>query len=369
MQRNQTDFSRLELPEFSKILNNPRATPDQLEAVVKRLGTYDADGSPEHVKLKGCAGLQLHAYVWQGYGSQKGVIVLVHGIFTHARHTWLRWVPKIGSKLMVDQENGTPPVVLPKFSGGWIDRLNRKGYTVIAYDQQGFGLSEGWQGHRGTVEHFDDYAKDAQIVLKYARDFACQRPTTPVTFIGSSLGGAVCLRMLQINGSERVDNCILLAPMLLIPAAGWLAYPAAVLAKAFNPHGFLSHELAPSSTPEIEAAFFSDPLTFKGGLRYSVAKACLYGSSTTLDGANRTKEDRIGNLLVIHSEIDLVTDVKGSKLMMDKLTIKNKKIILLEKERGFGHGLAIEPGCEEIFEIVMQHIEEYNSKKKRASKS
>eukprot|EP00923_Selenidium_pygospionis_P002528 GHVN01003919.1.p1 GENE.GHVN01003919.1~~GHVN01003919.1.p1 ORF type:complete len:373 (-),score=47.98 GHVN01003919.1:320-1438(-) len=361
-------FAQLPLPELSKISDNPDATPIELKEVLRRFETFANDGSPLVTVLRGCTGMNLQVYKWNNHGPQKGVVVLVHGLYSHARHGWFKWVAKnekvAGDSLCLN------PVMKLKLEGSWVDMLLRKGYTVIAYDQQGFGLSEGWQGHRGSVEQFDHYAKDAQLVLSHARKCVCESPATPITFIGSSLGGAVCLRMLQLKHSIPVDSVVLLAPMLMIPGTPptWLASPALSVAKAFHPHGFMSPR-QPQDTRDLEAAFVSDPLTFKGGLRYSMAKACFNGAQLTLEGADGVTSANVQSVLAIHSEIDQVIDVRGSQLLLTRLdasVASRSRLVVLSKEQGFNHSLSMEyPGAVAIMQIVLDHLDKNGNVKNR----
>ncbi|CBZ54225.1 PST-A protein, related [Neospora caninum Liverpool] len=47
-----------------------------------------------------------------------------------------------------------------QYQGSWVEALNRAGFLVAAMDFQGHGLSEGWQGKRGSVNRLDDLALD-----------------------------------------------------------------------------------------------------------------------------------------------------------------------------------------------------------------
>ncbi|ESS32646.1 PST-A-like protein [Toxoplasma gondii RUB] len=47
-----------------------------------------------------------------------------------------------------------------QYQGSWVEALNKAGFLVAAMDFQGHGLSEGWQGKRGSVNRLDDFAVD-----------------------------------------------------------------------------------------------------------------------------------------------------------------------------------------------------------------
>ena len=87
-------------------------------------------------------------------------------------------------------------------------RLHQEGFTVIAYDQEGHGKSE---GPKGTIVSLEDYAGDAEkFILKAKRYYAS---ATPVFLMGESMGGAICV-MVSLKQPEIIKGICLFAPAL-----------------------------------------------------------------------------------------------------------------------------------------------------------
>ena len=84
--------------------------------------------------------------------------------------------------------------------------LARRGIEVVAYDQRGFGESDGhglWHGSERMVE-------DLRVMIELLRD---DHPTLPLYLLGESMGGAVVLAASNGEGLA-VDGMVLVAPAI-----------------------------------------------------------------------------------------------------------------------------------------------------------
>ncbi len=79
------------------------------------------------------------------------------------------------------------------------------GLAVYAYDQRGFGASEG----RGLWHGDDAMVDDLRTTVRLVKD---RHPNLPVTIIGESMGGAVVLAALGAEPPVRADRAVLSAP-------------------------------------------------------------------------------------------------------------------------------------------------------------
>ena len=80
-----------------------------------------------------------------------------------------------------------------------------QGIGLIAYDQRGFGLSDGpglWAG-------LASYGEDLELIVRAVKD---RYPGVPVFLLGESMGAAVVITALEKNPTLLVDGVILSAP-------------------------------------------------------------------------------------------------------------------------------------------------------------
>lgn len=84
-------------------------------------------------------------------------------------------------------------------------RLAQDGILTYAYDQRGFGATEG----RGVWPGVNPLVNDARAMLTLLRE---RHPETPVYLLGSSMGGAVAINAVTRDASPLADGTILVAP-------------------------------------------------------------------------------------------------------------------------------------------------------------
>lgn len=182
-------------------------------------------------------GLKLHLSHWP-VAAPKGVVVLLHGLSEHGQRY-----------------------------AGTARRLNEVGWSVVAPDLRGNGLSE---GPRGAVKHDDDFLHDLAAVLDLIEQ---HYPGLPRVLLGHSLGGALAARFAcaqalpreDINWARPLDGVILSAPALqptmslvqkaLLSTMGRLILDVAVPV-AFKPEWL-------NSDPVVIEEMNQDPLAHK----------------------------------------------------------------------------------------------------------
>ncbi len=128
---------------------------------------------------------RLAAQVFEPAGTPRGTAVVVHGYYDH-----------VG------------------LYGHLIRYLLGTGRRVLAYDQQGHGLST---GAAASIESFDHYVDAFETVLDAARD----RLLEPVCAVGQSMGAAVLMRYAARPASRAFVGTALLAP--LVRPTNWRA--------------------------------------------------------------------------------------------------------------------------------------------------
>lgn len=180
-------------------------------------------------------GLTLHLSHWP-VTAPKGVVVFLHGLTEHGQRY---------------RELG--------------QRLNAQGWSVVAPDMRGHGLSD---GPRGAIARDDDLLHDLAAVIDAVKSL---HPHNPMVLFGHSTGGALATRFASAQALPReevawaraLDGLILSVPALqptmslvqkaLLSTMGRLIQDVAVPV-AFKPEWS-------SSDPAVIAEFNNDPLT------------------------------------------------------------------------------------------------------------
>ncbi|WP_085507741.1 alpha/beta hydrolase [Thalassobacillus devorans] len=85
--------------------------------------------------------------------------------------------------------------------------LNELNYTVISYDLEGHGLSD---GETASVERFSDYVQSLEQLLSQAK----KERSGPFYVIGHSTGGAIAIDYVLNNHDHIFDKVILAAPLV-----------------------------------------------------------------------------------------------------------------------------------------------------------
>ena len=143
---------------------------------------YDLDLGQRFFEVEAGAE-RLAAQVFEPTGEPRGAALVVHGYYDH-----------VG------------------LYGHLIRYLLSRGLTVLAYDQQGHGLST---GERATIDSFDRYVDGLETVL--ARLLG-ELPA-PRYALAQSMGGAVLMEHLMRPAARDFDETVLFAP--LIRPRGW----------------------------------------------------------------------------------------------------------------------------------------------------
>ncbi len=100
------------------------------------------------------------------------------------------------------------------------DAFAKAGVDVLAYDQRGFGESEGERGH---IETFDEYLADVEPLIADRRELG-----VPVVLFGHSLGGLVCTAYL-LGERPQPDYAVLSSPALAADLPAWQRVGAPIL--------------------------------------------------------------------------------------------------------------------------------------------
>ncbi|SBT31580.1 lysophospholipase, putative [Plasmodium ovale wallikeri] len=203
------------------------------EEIIETTSTR-VDGKPTLDSFFNKDGLLLRVYGWL-VKNAIGIILLIHGLNSHARLTFLRHNVEIISKdkaILKDENN------YYVYENSLVEHFNKNGYSVYSLDLQGHGQSDGWENLSLNINKFDDLVYD---VVQYIRkinenllrlsddtssvttcedNLGCKK-LLPIYIIGQSMGGNIALRTLEILGKTRdndnkinIKGCISLSSMI-----------------------------------------------------------------------------------------------------------------------------------------------------------
>lgn len=174
--------------------------------------------------------------------------------------------------------------------------LAEQGISVYAMDQRGFGRAPGrgaWAGHTRMAE-------DAAMLVRLLRE---RHPGLPVYVLGTSMGGAVAMRMMTLPEPPPVDGLILSAPAVW----GWQnlnRFYAATLwtAARLAPSATLTGrglEIWPSDNIDMLRALGRDPIVIK-----ETRIGTLHGLVTLMDEAYKASPDIGAPVLLLYGAKD-----------------------------------------------------------------
>lgn len=261
-------------------------------------------------------GIRLFTQCWRAAGPQAAV-VLVHG---HAEHS--------GRYAHV------------------ADYLNAHHISAYAYDQRGFGRSD---GRRGYVPSFDHLLEDLERILHHTRRRLAEG--VPLFLFGHSMGGAVCaLYAIEHNQSFRglilsspavaVDDAI--APCLR-PFAQILSWLAPTLPTIHTPDDAISRD------PAVVAAAETDPLNYHGRVRARTGAEMLRAARRIQTHMNAISCP----LLIIHGTEDKLTDPHASQRLYERARSSDKTLRLYE---GLYHETFNEPEKKQVLNDIVEWV-------------
>ena len=224
--------------------------------------------------------------------------------------------------------------------------FNKQGIAAVGYDRQGFGRSEGKQGHSASYSELLD--EISHLVVECERRY----PDTPVFLYGQSMGGQLTLQYL-IRRHPHISGAVVTSPHIRLAFA-----PSKVLVGI----GKLTRRIAPSFTQ-------ATPLDLDALSRNkSVGEAYAKDPHTHLKISSQLGLDMLesgfeldewsGELpvptLLMHGTADRITGFEGSKAFAER----NPDGLTFKGWEGFYHELHNEPDREEVLSYVLRWVEQ-----------
>lgn len=272
---------------------------------------------PQTTSVIGCCGA-LHAKVWSAApAARRGVVVVVHGLGEH--------------------------------SGRYDDvaqRLAAAGWSTLAYDQQGHGLSP---GRRGCVVSYDALLRDVDAARRTANDLLGDGLQV---LLGHSMGANIAANY-ALHCDRPIDALVLSGPLF------WPKHPPS---PARLRVGRLIGRLLPfvrirapveaehlTHDPDDLRRLKSDPLRHRWMSLYLITQLLARGQDA-LDCADRLRMP----MLVLHGDDDPLADPAGSQAFV----ARNAAQASLRRYPGLLHEIFHEAGREQVFQDLLDWLDQ-----------
>jgi alpha-beta hydrolase superfamily lysophospholipase len=253
-------------------------------------------------------GLRLHTQYWSPSSAPKATVALVHGYGEHCgRYDHV-------AKTFLERET-----------------------AVYAYDQRGYGRSD---GPRAYVDSFEKYLDDLARFLEYVRS---RQPNCPLFLFGHSMGGLVVLKY-ALERQPSVRGLLLSAPAieinpdlapLLRRLAHWIGRLFPRLPTTRSPEGAISRD------PAVVEEAQNDPLNYHGRVLARTGAEMLRAGEEVRDSLHELNTP----FLVLHGTADTLASPEWSRRLYERAATTDKTIQLYE---GLYHETFNEPEQDEV---------------------
>lgn len=224
--------------------------------------------------------------------------------------------------------------------------LAKEGLASYAYDQRGFGESDGSRTH---MERYTDMLLDLKRVIDSVRE---AHPDRKVVVLGHSFGGAVSATFC-IDYPNAADGLVLSAPAYDVPALPFRLRFIGTMLNHLLPARPVRYPSVPdwlSHDPAIGVAFRNDPLVQRAGTpRFYVE----FGKMN--DYLHRFAEKIILPTLILQGGQDRIVFPSGARALFGRIGSVKKKILWYD---GFYHEVFNEIGREQVIADVVHWLKE-----------
>jgi len=265
--------------------------------------------------------------------TDQGPLVADDGLHLHTQH----WMPDETPTAVVGLVHG-----YAEHSGRYdhmASTFTEQGAAVYAYDQRGYGRSD---GRRAYVESFDRYLDDLGQFLDHVRT---RQPDFPLFLFGHSMGGLVVLKYV-LERKPSLNGLLLSAPAIEINPnlAPLLRQLAQILGRLFpilpttrSPQNAISRD------PTVVEEAKNDPLNYHGRVLARTGAEMLKAGAEV-----RKRLDALTDpFLVIHGTADTLANPEWSQRLYERAASNDKTIRIYE---GLYHETFNEPEQDEVLQ-------------------
>lgn len=266
----------------------------------------------------GSRGRRIFTRLWRPDEAPRGVFVLVHGLGEH--------------------------------SGRYDDLAGcfaQRGWAVAALDHNGHGRSE---GEPGFMRDIDDFVDDVHTLRQRTAEAF---PSAPLFMLGHSLGGLI-VSLYLVKHQQGLSGAVLSGALVRTPGhpgriqRGLIAllagiYPRLGLVK-LDAAG-ISHDSA------VVRAYEQDPLVYHGRMAVGQLREMFAAMDRVVQEAGAINLP----LLILHGELDPMTDAGGSRLLHERVSSTDKSLTIYP---GLFHEIFNEPEKASIYDEVLNWSEQ-----------
>ncbi|PEN14090.1 lysophospholipase [Longibacter salinarum] len=228
------------------------------------------------------------------------------------------------------------------------DAMNDRGIEVYAYDQRGYGRSE---GPRAYVDSFDDYVDDLELAIAHVRRRINDQP---LYLFGHSMGGAVVLQYALQRQHDGIDGLILSSPAIEVdPDIAPILRKSAHIVSALVPRLPVvpSPEGRISRDPDVVDEAEEDPLNYHGRIRARIGAEFL-----RINREIQQKQSALSlPFLIVHGTADSVTSPEASQRLYDEAQSRDRTLRLYD---GLYHETFNEPERDEVINDICRWLDE-----------
>ena len=220
------------------------------------------------------------------------------------------------------------------------------GIATCALDHPGHGRSDGKRGHIGRFREYTDVL--AQLLSRVRR----AHPDIPFVFLGHSMGGLIAADFLLQHQSAFVAAVLTGAAIQAPQRPSRVALSINRLIAALMPRlGVMQLDASTiSRDPQVVIDYENDPLVF----RDKVTARLVTELFTAMDRVVANAASIRLPLLIMHGSEDKLTAVDGSKLLHDKVSSEDKKIVTYD---GLYHEILNEPERMQVMADILHWLD------------
>lgn len=220
------------------------------------------------------------------------------------------------------------------------------GIATYALDHPGHGRSTGKRAHIG---HFEEYTDALVQLLVLARQ---EHPGSPFVLLGHSMGGLIAADFL-LQHQDEFTAAVLTGPAIQAPQRPSRVELAInrVISALLPRLGVMQLDAsAISRDPQVVIDYENDPLVFRGKVTARLVTELFAAMDRVMSNAASIRLP----LLIMHGSEDKLTAVNGSKLLHDKVSSEDKKIVIYD---GLYHEILNEPEHHQVMEDILEWLD------------
>jgi len=220
------------------------------------------------------------------------------------------------------------------------------GIAVYAHDHPGHGKSGGQRCHIRRFAEFRDVLAQLLTLVRQAH------PDLPLVLLGHSLGGLIAADFLLQQQSEFAAAVLTGAAIRSPQQPSRIVLCSNRLVAALLPRlGVLRLDASGiSRVPQVVSDYNNDPLVYRGKASAGLVNAIFLAMDRVVENAGSIRLP----ILIMHGSIDKLTAVDGSKLLHERVSSEDRKLVVYD---GLYHEILNEPEREAVMADILSWLD------------